>query len=729
MKLLAVRCQRRSCTAGSRSSKFKESLKPLCQGRERSMAQAVPAFLVDLPRHVPDWNGRRHRDGRAVAVSGPRKARGATLRGCELSEKEGCLFEGEKDALIFYPPLELAAKATIAVEVKPRTLTKDERWLVLTYGKGARGESAHICLLQTGGQQLLGLWDGDAEQWHACEPEYDVAPKGSGFLRIVAHVEQAHTTFYVDGVLKGAAPHAVRASILGCGNVPLCDRPKSSSRKQVVGWIRRLEVYAGVINPAHCFPAVFAKARPALLAPCLPAAYETGSKPEVMTVVKKRRHIVDDAEADPPKKQKKKQKQAPELPAPPMPRTRDPAQLVAASCVLAEHGEEEAFLEAVQNAPRRNLWLSYDPKPPTDAKSLDAFLRARPHRTVFKFKGEDAPAFGLGALGAELEAASRRSGGSAAMQILRDRSQMSTLFAPTGAGDTDWNHAKTSIEVSFDGFIRSALQADRCRRNHDTRGLEVCVEKGSAAQKVTEWKPAFLRRSGTAQSTGLLPPWFESVSWLTKLKKSDAEVFRPKFALMQAGACTAHHRDNYGTLTWIKVLGGSQLLATWNMADGDSTPGLSDTDEDSEDFPWATFVDVPSARMVLLDVGDVFFMRPGVYHRVFTLSAKVQLFGEFVGACTFVESLKSAKADRERPHCLKACDDSITMTSLFLAGLSAELDGHVDEVTVAAALALGGVEALRALRSLPDKCLDACSRAVGFDADAACQALLGCPGL
>ena len=69
------------------------------------------------------------------------------------------------------------------------------------------------------------------------------------------------------------------------------------------------------------------------------------------------------------------------------------------------------------------------------------------------------------------------------------------------------------------------------------------------------------------------------------------------------------------------------------------------------------------------------------------------------------------------------------MTSLFLAGLSAELDGHVDEVTVAAALALGGVEALRALRSLPDKCLDACSRAVGFDADAACQALLGCPGL
>ena len=50
---------------------------------------------------------------------------------------------------MFYPPLELAATATIAVELKPRTLTRDERWLVATFGKGVKGESAHICLLQT----------------------------------------------------------------------------------------------------------------------------------------------------------------------------------------------------------------------------------------------------------------------------------------------------------------------------------------------------------------------------------------------------------------------------------------------------------------------------------------------------------------------------------------------------------------------------------------------------
>ena len=197
------------------------------------MAETVPTFLVELPKHVPGWDSRQRssREGRAVAISGPRKQRGATLRGGELSEKEGCLFEGEKDALVFYPPLELAATATIAVELKPRTLTRDERWLVATFGKGVKGESAHICLLQTEGQQLLGLWDGDQEQWHACEPECDIAPKSDGFVRIVAQIEASQTSYYVDGVLVGCAAHAVHAPVLGAGNVPLCDRPKASSRR------------------------------------------------------------------------------------------------------------------------------------------------------------------------------------------------------------------------------------------------------------------------------------------------------------------------------------------------------------------------------------------------------------------------------------------------------------------------------------------------------------------
>ena len=59
--------------------------------RLREMAEtATPAFLVELPKHVPGWDSRARssRDGRAVAISGPRKQRGATLRGCELSAEK-----------------------------------------------------------------------------------------------------------------------------------------------------------------------------------------------------------------------------------------------------------------------------------------------------------------------------------------------------------------------------------------------------------------------------------------------------------------------------------------------------------------------------------------------------------------------------------------------------------------------------------------------------------------
>ena len=68
------------------------------------------------------------------------------------------------------------------------------------------------------------------------------------------------------------------------------------------------------------------------------------------------------------------------------------------------------------------------------------------------------------------------------------------------------------------------------------------------------------------------------------------------------------------------------------------------------------------------------------------------------------------------------------LTGLSKPSLAAEL-GEVDDGPLKEALALGGLEALRAIRTLPDKYLDRCSRCLGFDADAACQQLLACPGL
>ena len=78
------------------------------------------------------------------------------------------------------------------------------------------------------------------------------------------------------------------------------------------------------------------------------------------------------------------------------------------------------------------------------------------------------------------------------------------------------------------------------------------------------------------------------------------------------------------------------------------------------------------------------------------------------------------------------------MRDIFLAGLSAELDAAprrrrdlalCDLAPLRDALALKGGDALRALRALPDRAMDACSSLVGFDADDVCQKLLATPGL
>ena len=78
------------------------------------------------------------------------------------------------------------------------------------------------------------------------EPECDIAPKNDRFVRIVAQIEHSQTSYYVDGVLVGCAAHAVHAPILGAGNVrALCERAERASRKQVVGWMKRLRCIRG----------------------------------------------------------------------------------------------------------------------------------------------------------------------------------------------------------------------------------------------------------------------------------------------------------------------------------------------------------------------------------------------------------------------------------------------------------------------------------------------------
>ena len=142
--------------------------------------------------------------------------------------------------------------------------------------------------------------------------------------------------------------------------------------------------------------------------------------------------------------------------------------------------------------------MDYETEAPVDGDSLEALLRTRPHRTVFKFRGADFREMGLGDLGQKLEADAKSKGGSAAMEILREKSQMSTLFAPAGAGDSTWDGAfeHTTNKVDFKSFARAAAAADAALLDDDVPELDRRVSAGARSQKVTEWKPEFLRRPG-----------------------------------------------------------------------------------------------------------------------------------------------------------------------------------------------------------------------------------------
>ena len=64
-------------------------------------------------------------------------------------------------------------------------------------------------------------------------------------------------------------------------------------------------------------------------------------------------------------------------------------------------------------------------------------------------------------------------------------------------------------------------------------------------------------------------------------------------------------------------------------------------------------------------------MRPGAYHRVFTITHKVVIYGEYISAHTLVDTLKSISADDKLPttECWGNVDKSFRLERIVMAGL------------------------------------------------------------
>lgn len=111
---------------------------------------------------------------------------------------------------------------------------------------------------------------------------------------------------------------------------------------------------------------------------------------------------------------------------------------------------------------------------------------------------------------------------------------------------------------------------------------------------------------------------------LTKLRSSLGTTFEVKLQLVHTHQFTNYHRDNGGADTWMKILAGKVFVACWSQADGDKYQLTDDDDEtrgyDAEKATWLVDWEkvrrMPSARLFLMEPGDVLVMPAGTYHYV-----------------------------------------------------------------------------------------------------------------
>lgn len=101
----------------------------------------------------------------------------------------------------------------------------------------------------------------------------------------------------------------------------------------------------------------------------------------------------------------------------------------------------------------------------------------------------------------------------------------------------------------------------------------------------------------------------------------------------------------------------------------------ADIKRDIRDKEAKKFFGMESARILLAGPGDFILMRPGTYHRVFTLEDKVVLYGEYLNAGTLADALKSIRADdakQQEKNLWSLVDNRFRAEKVVLQGLNVD---------------------------------------------------------
>ena len=189
-------------------------------------------------------------------------------------------------------------------------------------------------------------------------------------------------------------------------------------------------------------------------------------------------------------------------------------------------------------------------------------------------------------------------------------------------------------------------------------------------QKVLHWP---VRSDEAISPLVEYPEWLQRNNWVDKF---DDKTFDVMLQLVHSHAETGAHFDNNACDTWMKLLAGKVLVATWSLKDAlqYGTEEFCHHSQHPEYEPakamdWDKLHEMPSGRLFWLRPGDVLVLPAGTFHYVYTVLKKLVVAGDFCNASGWRARVASAEEWLKKQDKGKKDKDAVELVDIFVHGL------------------------------------------------------------
>ena len=212
------------------------------------------------------------------------------------------------------------------------------------------------------------------------------------------------------------------------------------------------------------------------------------------------------------------------------------------------------------------------------------------------------------------------------------------------------------------------------------------------------------------------PAWLTGNNWVHRFDEGRSDkTFDVMLQLVHSHDETGAHFDNNACDTWMKLLAGKVLVATWSLDDAlahGTAEFCNHTQHDTEyeaakAMDWVKLREMPSGRLFWLSQGDVLVlpagkaaraprmvtgpttphraagvcrvphmvtcavphMVAGTFHYVYTVLKKLVVAGDFCNASGWRARVRSAEEWREKQGRGKKDKDAVELVQIFVHGL------------------------------------------------------------